>query len=158
MIKVFTKHYNERPCNVVVDTVVLHYTDTWSVEETFLALDQRRVSCHYFICEFGRIFSFVDLKKRAWHAGESEFLGRPNVNDFSIGIELQNPGEKFFEKYGIWRNYTDVQMNVLIELLQTLNLDYVTGHHFIAPLRKKDPGPHFNWDILKKFNVGRVLH
>lgn len=158
MIYILNNHYNDRPPSSVVNTAVIHYTDTFDVYETIYTLEMRKVSCHFLICEFGRIFSFVPIGKRAWHAGESEFLGIKNVNDFSIGIELQNPGEKFFQKYGFFRPYTSIQMDTLIVLLKDLKLAHITGHSFIAPQRKKDPGPHFNWDKIKQSNVGCVWY
>jgi len=85
-------HFGER--SGMVDTVVIHYTVTGTMEETvdLLKTGAASASAHYVIGKDGQIIQMVDLGKKAWHAGTSEFQGRPDVNDFSIGIELVNWG------------------------------------------------------------------
>lgn len=113
----------------------------------FADLDGLEVSTHLFIDRFGTVTQFVPLNKRAWHAGESMYKGKPNCNDFSIGIELE--GDDFTP-------YTDAQYLKLIPLIQSLRTiftgigpDDIVGHSDIAPGRKTDPGPAFDWQRLR---------
>ena len=105
-----------------------------------------RVSAHFFIRRDGEIQQFVSADKRAWHAGVSSWGGRERCNDFSIGIELE--GSDF-------QAFTPIQYQQLAQLLQRLHVRYpslqqVTGHAQIAPGRKTDPGPYFDWAWLKQ--------
>lgn len=99
-----------------------------------------RVSAHFFIRRDGELIQFVPCSKRAWHAGVSCWRGRERCNDFSLGIELEGMDDL---------PYTDAQYAVLTDLLATLRAAYpieaVTGHADIAPGRKTDPGPLFDW-------------
>jgi len=103
-----------------------------------------RVSSHLLIRRSGEIIQFVDFDKRAWHAGESEFLGRTGCNDFSVGIELEGTDTIAYE---------DVQYQQLTAACQALIDEYpiarVCGHCDIAPGRKTDPGPAFRWEKLE---------
>lgn len=102
-----------------------------------------KVSAHFFIRRDGQIIQFVATNKRAWHAGVSSFNGRSKCNDFSIGIELE--GSDF-------EPYTDEQYINLQKLIDTIRkahpIKNITGHQDIAPGRKTDPGPYFEWDKL----------
>ncbi len=104
------------------------------------------VSSHLFIRRSGEVIQFVDFDKRAWHAGESRFGDRIRCNDFSIGIELEGTDHN---------RYRDVQYDKLITVCRLLIDEYsiprgnVVGHAEIAPGRKMDPGPTFNWQRLK---------
>jgi AmpD protein len=99
-----------------------------------------RVSAHFVIQRDGSLFQFVSANDRAWHAGVSSFHGRERCNDFSIGIELE--GSDYVP-------FTDRQYQVLASLTAALRRRYrltdVTGHEHIAPGRKTDPGPFFDW-------------
>ncbi len=151
-------NFNDRPPLIHPDTVVLHYTDMQSASVSLQRLCDplSKVSCHYLIDEDGTIYQLVDLEKRAWHAGVSEWKGRSNVNHFSIGIELQNPGYEYFKEHGFWSPYPFLQYQALINLLKVLKKTYpaivhnTIGHSDVAPERKIDPGPHFNWDLLEQ--------
>ena len=105
------------------------------------SIQSLKVSAHFFIRRNGTIIQFVSCNKRAWHAGESCWHGKTRCNDFSIGIELEGSDNLPF---------TDAQYIVLTELTMTLRKDYpitdIVGHSDIAPGRKTDPGPHFDWD------------
>lgn len=110
----------------------------------FKEIAQLRVSAHLFIARDGSVVQFVPFDKKAWHAGQSEFCGRSNCNDFSIGIELEGTDHVYF---------TDVQYTVLADvtlaLMQafpSLILERIVGHSDIAPGRKTDPGPCFDWN------------
>lgn len=99
-----------------------------------------RVSAHFFIRRDGRIIQFVSTEQRAWHAGVSRFGGRERCNDFSIGIELEGADTL---------PYADAQYLALRKLTPVLRSRYplaaARGHEHIAPGRKTDPGPAFNW-------------
>ncbi len=113
---------------------------------TFTSVAGVRVSAHVFINRRGRITQFVALDRRAWHAGVSQWRGRPRCNDFSIGIELEGTDD---------RPYTSSQYAVLSRTIKTLFVRYpklgrdtVVGHSEIAPGRKTDPGAFFDWKRL----------
>lgn len=103
-----------------------------------------RVSAHFLIRRDGELIQFVSCEKRAWHAGVSSWRGRSRCNDFSVGIELEGCDSSSFE---------DAQYAQLLPLLRALHVRYpvvdVQGHSDIAPDRKTDPGPHFDWQRLK---------
>jgi len=103
-----------------------------------------RVSAHFFIRRDGRVVQFVATDRRAWHAGASCWRGRERCNDFSIGIELEGCDTQPFEP---------VQYERLAELVRVLRAHYpiadVVGHSDIAPGRKTDPGPLFEWETLR---------
>ncbi len=106
-----------------------------------------RVSAHFLVERAGGIVQFVPVARRAWHAGESRCLGRERVNDFSVGIELEGCDHESF---------TLAQYATLAALVRGLRRDYpqlgddrLFGHSDIAPGRKTDPGPRFDWDRLR---------
>jgi N-acetylmuramoyl-L-alanine amidase len=142
----------------VIDTVVLHYTDLPTAQESLQRLcdPEAKVSAHYLIDDNGQIYQMVLDEKRAWHAGVSHWMGRENVNDFSIGVELQNPGYNYFIANNTWQPYTKIQLEKLLTLLNFLqdrhpiSTNCIVGHNHVAPGRKIDPGPHFPWDFLKE--------
>lgn len=102
-----------------------------------------RVSAHFLIRRDGELIQFVSCDERAWHAGISSWRGRERCNDFSIGVELEGCDEQAFEP---------VQYDRLLGLIDELRARYpltdVVGHSDIAPGRKTDPGPHFDWARL----------
>ncbi len=114
-----------------------------------------KVSCHYFIDNKGVIIQLVKDNKIAWHAGKSKWKNYRNLNDLSIGIELQNKGHKFG-----YKNFPNSQLNSFIKLSKKLKKKYLIkscnflGHSDIAPLRKKDPGEKFPWEKLSKYKIG----
>lgn len=103
-----------------------------------------RVSAHFFIRRDGSLVQFVSINDRAWHAGVSCWEGRERCNDFSIGIELEGCDTQSFE---------DKQYRTLADLVGPLVRHYpvtaVVGHSDIAPGRKTDPGPFFEWPRLR---------
>ena len=105
-----------------------------------------RVSSHFLIRRNGEIIQFVSCLRRAWHAGASLWQGRTHCNDFSIGIEME--GSDFVP-------YTDSQYLSLSYLTRRLQRAYrfseIVGHSDIAPERKTDPGPYFDWTRYLKF-------
>ena len=94
-------NFNERPKGTVIDMVIIHYTDMFTTEESLeiLTSPTSNVSAHFLIDTDGTIIELVDTQKRAWHAGVSQWQEVQNVNHRSIGIELQNGGQKYFEKH-----------------------------------------------------------
>jgi len=131
------------------ELVVLHYTAMTSCEAARRALCDpvREVSAHYLISENGEVIALVDEAMRAWHAGAGAWAGRGDVNSRSIGIELANPGDAPFAAR---------QMAALEALLSGI-LDRwqippegVIGHSDMAPERKRDPGPRFDWRRLAR--------
>lgn len=111
----------------------------------FASIHTLRVSAHFFIRRNGELVQFVPCGCRAWHAGLSNWRGRERCNDFSIGVELEGCDSQPFEQ---------VQYQVLARLIQRLRQDFpladIAGHSDIAPGRKTDPGPYFNWDLLQR--------
>ena len=113
----------------------------------FREIEHLRVSAHLLIDRNGAITQFVAFDKKAWHAGESSFCGQVNCNDFSIGIELEGTD---------YESFTDAQYTVLTDISNRLMLAYprlildrIVGHSDIAPGRKTDPGPCFDWVRFK---------
>lgn len=160
-----SSHCDERP-DVLIDTVVVHGISlppgqfgTKAVEEFFCArLDMQshstfkeiahlKVSAHLFIKRTGEVIQFVPFHKRAWHAGESYFDGKTRCNDFSIGIELEGTDEVPYETMQY-----EVLAIIIRDLMQAypgITRERVVGHVDIAPGRKTDPGPAFDWGYLK---------
>ncbi|TSA49763.1 MAG: 1,6-anhydro-N-acetylmuramyl-L-alanine amidase AmpD [Nitrosomonadales bacterium] len=150
---------DERPADTPVELVVIHnislpprefggdgvialFTNRLDpdVHPYYREIYQRKVSAHFFIRRDGELIQFVPCTQRAWHAGVSQWQGRANCNDFSIGIELEGSDDDAFE---------EVQYQVLNALLAALRKAYqiadIAGHSDIAPGRKTDPGVHFDW-------------
>jgi len=134
------------PCEFGTGCVQQFFTNKldMSSHEYFDEIKDLHVSSHLFIERHGKVTQFVPFNKRAWHAGKSCFEGRPACNDFSIGIELEGADDI---------EYTEKQYAVLNAVMQSLRMAYpslhkgnVAGHSDIAPGRKTDPGPAFDWD------------
>ena len=109
-----------------------------------------RVSAHFLVRRSGELLQFVPCARRAWHAGVSAWCGRGGCNDFSIGIELEGADDV---------PYTERQYGVLAELTRALQAAYpiagIAGHCDIAPGRKTDPGPSFDWPRYRDAIVSR---
>jgi len=103
-----------------------------------------KVSSHFVIRRDGELLQFVPVAQRAWHAGLSNWQGRERCNDFSIGIELEGDDDTPFEA---------AQYQTLQSLLKSLIVMYpitaITSHSHIAPVRKTDPGPYFDWEQVR---------
>ena len=110
----------------------------------FETIKDLKVSAHFLIKRKGELIQLVSCHNRAWHAGESSWKGMSNCNDFSIGIELE--GTEI-------QPYEEIQYKVLLNLLVLLKKEYniidIVGHSDIAPNRKTDPGPSFDWNKIK---------
>jgi AmpD protein len=151
-----------RPTDATLDLVILHGISLppgefgggeiealfqnqldWDAHPYFSGIRGMQVSAHLLIRRDGELVQFVPFSERAWHAGESCFRGRARCNDFSIGIELEGEDEI---------SYDERQYQVLPAVLKALMLAYprisgrqVAGHCDVAPGRKTDPGPAFDW-------------
>ncbi|MDH5631838.1 MAG: 1,6-anhydro-N-acetylmuramyl-L-alanine amidase AmpD [Gammaproteobacteria bacterium] len=114
-----------------------------SHHEYFREIQGLEVSSHLFIRRDGELIQFVPLGQRAWHAGVSECEGRQRVNDFSIGIELEGDDFTPFEEaqYECLAGVT----RALMDAYPDISVDRIYGHADIAPTRKTDPGPYFDW-------------
>ena len=161
-----SSHCDERPTQKI-DLIVIHnislpagkfgndYVDQFflgklncDLDPNFdaLGLREMQVSSHLFIRRQGDIIQYVPFRKRAWHAGVSSFEGRENCNDFSIGIELEGTDTLPYEA---------VQYQQLAKVIAALIASYeipaknIVGHSDIAPGRKTDPGPAFDWQQLE---------
>ncbi|MFH1044666.1 MAG: 1,6-anhydro-N-acetylmuramyl-L-alanine amidase AmpD [Pseudomonadota bacterium] len=110
----------------------------------YRTLAGERVSAHFLIRRTGELVQFVPCAKRAWHAGASAWCGRSRCNDFSIGIELEGADDV---------PYAESQYRLLAELARVLRCAYpiadIAGHSDIAPSRKTDPGPSFDWSRFR---------
>lgn len=154
-------NYDERPSGAPIDLLVIHnislpagvfggrdierlFTNTLdpSAHPDYPAIAGLRVSAHLLVRRDGEVVQFVPLERRAWHAGVSAWKGRSRCNDFSIGIELEGTDAIAFEP---------VQYACLAGLTRTIRARYpirdVVGHSHIAPGRKTDPGPAFDWSL-----------
>ena len=144
-----------------IQFVVVHYTSA-SLERSLALLTHGEVSAHYLIGDDkdATIYKLVDESRRAWHAGESEWLGRTWLNSSSIGIEIVNPGYVDGPAGRLWYPYSEAQVQSLIALLKditrrnAINPINIIGHSDIAPLRKLDPGPLFPWKRLAEAGLG----
>lgn len=157
-------NFGPRPAGAQVDLIVLHsislppgryggdevqrlFTNTlpWDADPYFEQLRGLEVSAHFYIRRNGELWQFVSCDDRAWHAGSSCWRGRANCNDDSIGIELEGlEGE----------NFEEAQYESLASLCPALAerhpIAFVAGHEDIAPGRKQDPGPGFDWQRLRR--------
>lgn len=122
----------------------------------FESIKELRVSSHLLIERTGEVTQFVRFGDRAWHAGVSSFDGRDNCNDYSIGIELEGTDHQ---------PYSDCQYEVLAAVTRALQICYpaltderITGHEQIAPGRKTDPGPAFDWGRYRTALAGYRQH
>ncbi len=154
---------DRRPPGSVIDLLVIHgislppgeygggYIDAFfsncldpGAHPYFETIAGLRVSAHALIARNGELIQYVSFHDRAWHAGVSAFRGRRGCNDFSIGIELEGSD---------YDAYAAVQYEVLVRLAQAITqvwpgitADRIVGHSTIAPGRKTDPGPGFDWE------------
>ncbi len=115
--------------------------------EFFAGLADLKVSSHLLIRRDGELVQYVPFDLKAWHAGISNFRGREECNEFSIGIELEGADD---------REFTDLQYECLTKVTRELLREYpeltkenIVGHSDIAPGRKTDPGPCFDWERLR---------
>ncbi|MEO8152203.1 MAG: 1,6-anhydro-N-acetylmuramyl-L-alanine amidase AmpD [Rhizobacter sp.] len=115
----------------------------WDAHPYYRKIRGLEVSSHFVVRRDGELLQFVSCDQRAWHAGQSSWQGRGNCNDYSIGIELEGlEGERFeAAQY-------EMLVSLLLSLAQRYPLQSVVGHEHVAPGRKLDPGPGFDWPRL----------
>jgi N-acetyl-anhydromuramoyl-L-alanine amidase len=165
--RVPSPNHDHRPEALAVDLLVIHYISLPAghfagdaierlftnrmdpqAHPSFQGLVDLKVSAHFLIRRHGELLQFVSGNDRAWHAGVSHFRGRDRCNDFSIGIELEGNAV---------RPFTTSQYRVLARLTHALvrrwPLRYVAGHSDIAPGRKEDPGPLFDWNRYEQMTI-----
>jgi AmpD protein len=126
-------------------------TDRSAAHPYFASIAELRVSAHFLIRRDGELLQFVGCNDRAWHAGASSWKGRERCNDFSIGIELEGTDDL---------PYAAAQYTMLARLVRALRRTYpitdLVGHSDIAPGRKTDPGPAFDWGRLAWLTAPRA--
>jgi AmpD protein len=164
-------NFGDRPLAEPVSLIVIHnislppdeFGGDW-VEDFFLnrlnatvhpffsTISELQVSAHFYIRRDGRLIQFVGCDRRAWHAGQSCWCERDNCNDYSVGIELEGSDNQ---------PYAAEQYAALWPLLDALRQRYpisaIAGHCHIAPGRKTDPGPYFDWPALRARYPGLEL-
>ena len=159
-------HFDARPPGCSIDLIVVHAISLPAgqfggpfIDDLFLGrldadaepsladLVGLRVSAHFLVRRDGTLWQYVSCAQRAWHAGVSNHRGRTRCNDFSIGIELEGSDHQAFEA---------AQYVTLAQLLPALCRAYpiheIVGHSDIAPQRKTDPGPYFDWAALRRID------
>lgn len=154
VVWVDSPHINDRPEGTVIDTIVLHHTASSSLRGTikWFTMPESRVSCHFTVGKDGSIVQMVSRWKRAWHAGVStDAEGRPNVNNFSIGIEIVNLGDGKDP-------YTEEQIqaveNLIAVLIRWHPIRQIVSHEYIAePQGRKIDPLNYPWERLERFNV-----
>lgn len=157
--RVDSPNFGPRPAGACIDLVVIHsislppgefgngcvqalFTNQldWNAHPYFKSIEGLQVSAHFFVDRAGGLYQFVSADDRAWHAGASQYRGRENCNDDSIGIELEGLEGGAF---------TPAQYETLIALNAAITAQYpvahLAGHEHIAPGRKADPGAGFDW-------------
>lgn len=165
--RVMSPNCDDRPPNEEISLIVVHgislppaqyggpyiqalFTNTLDAQAHpyFADIANLRVSAHVLIRRDGGLTQFVSFDRRAWHAGQSCFAGRECCNDFSIGIELEGCDDEPYEE----RQYASLTsvVQALIDAYPKLNGEAIVGHCDIAPGRKTDPGPAFDWDALRR--------
>jgi AmpD protein len=115
---------------------------------SFCSLKGIKVSAHFLIRRDGEIFQFVPVTMRAWHAGISSCLGRTAVNDFSIGVELEGTDANPYEE-AQYRSLARLNQSLIREF-PAVTAGHLFGHSDIAPDRKSDPGPCFDWTRCRR--------
>jgi AmpD protein len=159
-------HQDERPPASIIDMIVIHGISlppgefgTHAIEDFFCgqldpaahpayaSIAHLKVSSHLLIKRTGDIIQFVPFDRRAWHAGESYFQGKTRCNDFSIGIELEGTDDIPYGPVQYIRLAYVVRG--LLTAYPAITQDRIVGHVDIAPGRKTDPGPVFDWTHLK---------
>ena len=164
--KIPSPNFDDRPKNTAIKLIVIHNIslppenfNPSNIEKLFLnkldfdsheyfkEIRDLKVSSHFLIDREGQITQFVSVYKRAWHAGKSNFENEDNCNDFSIGIEMIGSDNSIFEnkQYASLKKLIKSLKKVFPKILE----DNIVGHSDIAPGRKTDPGPFFDWTKIR---------
>ena len=164
--QVLTSHFEPRPAGVVPELILVHgislppneFGGPWidrlftgslppEVHPYFRAMAVGRVSSHVLIRRDGQVVQYVPFAQRAWHAGRSEYRGRAECNDYSIGIELEGADDIAYEDAQYEQLATLIE--ALLAAYPSLSREHIVGHSDVAPGRKTDPGPAFDWQRLR---------
>lgn len=156
-------NFGPRPAGASIDLIVIHaislppgefgtgrvqhlFTNTlaWQEHPYFESIRGLQVSAHFFIARDGALWQFVSCHERAWHAGQSAYRGRSNCNDDSIGIELEGVDDGPFEP-----PQYETLSSLCAAIMQAHPVEHLAGHEHVAPGRKADPGPGFQWPRLQ---------
>ena len=137
-----------------IDTVVLHSTDGANAMSSahYLARNDTSVSAHLVVARSGRVIQLLPFNVRAWHAGVSEYEGRKQLNDFSVGIEIDNAGRLHRRGNSFFSWFTREQIGRVAEICALLKARYLIRRllrHSDITVRKTDPGPAFPFDEVK---------
>jgi AmpD protein len=164
--QVLSPFFDERPTGLAPDLIVLHgislppgeFGGPWvarlftgnlpaDAHPSFVERVSLKVSAHLLIRRDGEPVQFVSFKDRAWHAGTSAWQGREACNDYSIGIECEGSDEVPYEaaQYATLRTL----LPMLLEAYPKITMDRIVGHSDVAPGRKTDPGPSFDWTRVR---------
>jgi len=171
---VHSTNHDARPEGKTIDLIVLHAISlppgefgSRYIEDLFLGvidpsahpsfkdLRDMCVSAHFVVDRSGHISQFVPVKRRAWHAGESEWQDRPCCNDYSIGIEMIGDEEKPFTH--VQYRETSRLCRVLMQRFPDIGRDRIVGHSDVAPGRKWDPGRQWDWSRFRRC-LARIRH
>ena len=154
-------NFGKRRNGLRPELVVLHYTAMRDCASAARALCDpvREVSAHYLISEQGQVWQLVSEDQRAWHAGVSEYVGRTKCNDFSIGVEVEGCDDVPYT-FAQYRALAQLSTRIM-EQYPAITASRITGHENIAPGRKTDPGPAFDWaffhEMLAAFQDGQKV-
>jgi len=157
-------NFGARPANTQINLIVIHsislppgqfggdevqqlFANTldWEAHPYFEKIRDTKVSAHFYIRRNGELWQFVSCDDRAWHAGQSSFMGKDNCNDYSIGIELEG-----LEGYTFEPAQYESLVSLSAALQQIYPITHLTGHEHVAPGRKADPGAQFDWRQVRK--------
>ncbi|WP_298066101.1 1,6-anhydro-N-acetylmuramyl-L-alanine amidase AmpD [uncultured Acinetobacter sp.] len=164
--QIASPNFNTRPDDTDIQLIVIHNISLppsqfgggyiqqffqnkldWSIHPYFQTIEGMQVSAHLLILRTGEVIQFVNFNDRSWHAGRSSYLAQQECNDYSIGIELEGSDDLPFEAE---------QYQALVDVVATLRQAYpkiqnhIAGHSDIAPKRKTDPGPYFDWQLFRQ--------
>ena len=164
--RVESPNSDDRPLGLELDLIVVHgislppgrFGEGWidrfflnelpaAADPYFATIAEQKVSAHVLVARDGALTQYVSFNRRAWHAGRSLYCGRTACNDFSVGIELEGTDESPYEA---------AQYESLATVVRALRNGYpslrdaeIVGHSDVAPGRKTDPGPAFDWNVLR---------
>lgn len=164
-------NFGARPADAVIDLAIVHsislppgqyggpeieqlFTNQldWAAHPYFEQIRGLEVSAHFLIRRDGECLQFVSVLDRAWHAGASSWRGRPQCNDYSVGIELEGLEGCTFEP-----EQYQALAGLLRDLQQHWPIREAVGHEHVAPGRKQDPGAGFDWPTLRQATAGLSL-
>jgi AmpD protein len=171
--QVLSPHRDARPAGTAPELIVIHgislppgeFGGPWierlftgslppDAHPYFATIQGMRVSAHVLVRRDGELVQFVPFQLRAWHAGASVYQGREVCNDFSVGIEFEGEDATPYTPYQY--DVAAATVRALLAAYPALSADRIVGHSDIAPGRKSDPGPAFDWPALRgRLHAGR---